>query len=38
VQISKKRFINAIKERPQYGLFLARLLSRRLFRLHHVTG
>lgn len=38
VQISKKRFINAIRERPQYGLFLARLLSRRLFRLHHVTG
>ncbi len=38
VRISKKRFINAIKERPQYGLFLARLLSRRLSRLHHITG
>ncbi|MFP4011669.1 MAG: cyclic nucleotide-binding domain-containing protein [Spirochaetaceae bacterium] len=38
VRISKRRFVNAIKERPQYGLFLARLLSRRLFRLHHLTG
>lgn len=38
VRINKRRFINALKEQPQYGLFLARLLSRRLFRLHHVTG
>ena len=38
VRISKQRFINALKERPQYGLFLARLLSRRLLRLHHYTG
>jgi CRP-like cAMP-binding protein len=38
VRISKQRFINALKERPQYGLFLARLLSRRLLRHHHYTG
>lgn len=38
VRISKKRFVNAIKQRPEYGLFLARLLSRRLLRQHYVTG
>ena len=38
VRISKKRFVHAIKHRPEYGLFLARLLSRRLLRHHYVTG
>jgi CRP-like cAMP-binding protein len=35
IKIGKEQFINAIKERPYYGLFLARLLSQRLVRLHH---
>ena len=34
VKISKEAFINAIKERPHYGIFLARLLAQRLVKLH----
>ncbi|MBN1837944.1 MAG: cyclic nucleotide-binding domain-containing protein [Spirochaetales bacterium] len=34
VKISKESFINAIKERPHYGIFLARLLAQRLVKLH----
>jgi anti-sigma regulatory factor (Ser/Thr protein kinase) len=34
IKISKEAFINAIKERPHYGIFLARLLSQRLVKLH----
>jgi len=33
-RISKESFINAIKERPHYGIFLARLLAQRLVKLH----
>jgi len=34
VKISKESFINAIKQRPHYGIFLARLLAQRLVKLH----
>jgi hypothetical protein len=34
IKITKEAFINAIKERPHYGIFLARLLSQRLVKLH----
>jgi hypothetical protein len=34
IKISKESFINAIKERPHYGIFLARLLAQRLVKLH----
>lgn len=34
IRISKESFINAIKERPHYGIFLARLLAQRLVKLH----
>jgi anti-sigma regulatory factor (Ser/Thr protein kinase) len=34
IRISKEEFISAIKEKPHYGIFLARLLSQRLVRLH----
>ena len=37
IKISKEAFINAIKERPHYGIFLARLLAQRLVKLHKVT-
>lgn len=37
IKISKESFINAIKERPHYGIFLARLLAQRLVKLHKVT-
>ncbi len=37
INISKEAFINAIKERPHYGIFLARLLAQRLVKLHKVT-
>jgi hypothetical protein len=30
IRISKESFINVIKERPHYGIFLARLLAQRL--------
>lgn len=36
IRISKEAFINAIKESPHYGLFLARLLAQRLVQLHTV--
>lgn len=34
IKISKEAFINAIKENPHYGFFLARLLAQRLDRLN----
>jgi hypothetical protein len=34
IKITKEAFINAIRERPHYGIFLARLLSQRLVKLH----
>jgi hypothetical protein len=34
IRISKEAFINAIKERPHYGIFLARLLAQRMVKLH----
>jgi anti-sigma regulatory factor (Ser/Thr protein kinase) len=37
IKISKEAFINSIKERPHYGIFLARLLAQRLVKLHKVT-
>jgi len=37
VKISKESFINAIKARPHYGIFLARLLAQRLVKLHKAT-
>jgi anti-sigma regulatory factor (Ser/Thr protein kinase) len=38
IQISKEEFVDAIKTHPHYGLFLARLLARRLQQLHAVYG
>ncbi|MCF7929602.1 MAG: cyclic nucleotide-binding domain-containing protein, partial [Spirochaetales bacterium] len=38
IQISKNDFINAVKEHPYYGIFLARLLARRLSRLNALVG
>jgi CRP-like cAMP-binding protein len=38
IPISKEEFITAIKERPYYGLILARILSQRLVRLHELDG
>ncbi len=37
IQISKEAFINAIKLRPHYGIFLARLLAQRLDQVHDIT-
>lgn len=34
IKITKEAFINAIKERPHYGIFLARLLAQRMVKLH----
>lgn len=34
VRISKNSFVNAIKENPHYGIFLARLLAQRISRLN----
>ncbi|MBA7709365.1 hypothetical protein ES703_118280 [subsurface metagenome] len=38
IKISKEAFINAIKENPHYGIFLARLLSQRLVKLNEIAG
>jgi hypothetical protein len=38
IKISKEAFINAIKERPHYGIFLARLLAQRMVKLHKATN
>ncbi len=37
MRISKENFINAIKNHPHYGIFLARLLAQRLDQLHDFT-
>jgi hypothetical protein len=34
IQISKNSFVNAIKDNPHYGIFLARLLAQRISRLN----
>jgi CRP-like cAMP-binding protein len=34
IRISKNSFVNAIKENPHYGIFLARLLAQRLSKLN----
>ncbi len=34
LRVSKEQFINTIKEKPHYGIFLARLVAQRLVRLH----
>jgi CRP-like cAMP-binding protein len=36
MKISKQAFINAIREHPHYGIFLARLLAQRLDQVHEV--
>ncbi len=35
ILISKNRFVSVIKEKPHYGIFLARLVAQRLERLNH---
>ena len=37
LRISKNGFINAVKENPHYGIFLARLLAQRLSRLNRTV-
>ena len=37
LRISKNDFINAVKENPHYGIFLARLLAQRLSRLNRTV-
>ena len=37
IKISKEAFINAVKRKPHYGIFLARLLAARLVKLHKAT-
>lgn len=37
IRVSKENFINAIKGKPHYGIFLARLLAQRLVKLHQVA-
>ena len=34
IKLSKKEFVNAIKEKPHYSLFLSRLLAQRIKRLN----
>jgi hypothetical protein len=38
IQISKKEFIEAVKRKPHYALFLSRLLARRIQRLNQDAG
>jgi anti-sigma regulatory factor (Ser/Thr protein kinase) len=38
VRISRKEFIEGIKEKPHYSIFVARLLAKRLERLNHKLG
>jgi hypothetical protein len=38
IRISKKEFVEGIKEKPHYSLLLARLLARRLARLNQLIG
>ncbi|MFP4643128.1 MAG: cyclic nucleotide-binding domain-containing protein [Spirochaetales bacterium] len=35
VMIDKQRFVSVIKEKPHYGVFLARLIAQRLSRVNH---
>ncbi|MDD3148000.1 MAG: cyclic nucleotide-binding domain-containing protein [Candidatus Riflebacteria bacterium] len=38
IMVSKKEFVEGIKEKPHYALFLSRLLARRIERLNHKIG
>lgn len=38
IRVSKKEFVEGIKEKPHYALFLSRLLARRIERLNHKIG
>lgn len=38
IRVSKKEFVEGIKEKPHYALFLSRLLAQRLERLNRVVG
>jgi anti-sigma regulatory factor (Ser/Thr protein kinase) len=38
IRVSKENFVNSIKGKPHYGIFLARLLAQRLVKLHTVAG
>jgi anti-sigma regulatory factor (Ser/Thr protein kinase) len=38
LRISKNEFVNAVQERPHYGIFLARLLAQRIIRLNRVVS
>ncbi len=38
IRVSKKEFVEGIKEKPHYALFLARLLARRIERLNQRMG
>lgn len=38
ISIDKNRFVSVIKEKPHYGIFLARLIAQRLSRLNHTVA
>jgi len=38
IRVSKKEFVEGIKEKPHYALFLSRLLARRIERLNQSIG
>ncbi|MGM0601101.1 MAG: cyclic nucleotide-binding domain-containing protein [Candidatus Rifleibacteriota bacterium] len=38
IRITRKEFIDGIKEKPHYSIFIARLLAKRLERLNHKLG
>ena len=38
IRVSKKEFVEGIKEKPHYALFLSRLLARRIERLNQRIG
>jgi len=38
ISIDKNRFVSVIKEKPYYGIFLARLIAQRLSRLNHTVA
>lgn len=38
LRISKNEFVNAVQQRPHYGIFLARLLAQRIIRLNKVVS
>lgn len=38
LRISKNEFVNAVQQRPHYGIFLARLLAQRIIRLNELVS